>query len=78
MQHLRLKCRKFDFYWALQTRFLDPAEGAYSTPLTPSWCGGVNPSVRRGKPLPQESPSPSTLRASLSPGPSTLRLSTPT
>jgi len=25
--------------------FLDPAEGAYSTPLTPSWCGGV------GKPL---------------------------
>ena len=24
-------------------RVLDPAGGAYSTPLTPSWCGWVNP-----------------------------------
>jgi len=29
MQHFKAKMQNFEFCWASQTRFLDPAEGAY-------------------------------------------------
>ena len=68
---LRLKCRKFDFYWAPR-RVLDPA-GEHTTLLWP--LAGAEPS---GWVPPRTPIGLDFIWASLSPGPSTLRLSTPT
>jgi len=46
-QILRLKCLKINFGWGSA---LDPAEGAYSAPQTPSWkYGGLLLRGRGGK-----------------------------
>jgi len=37
----KAKMQKIRFLLGARDAFLDPAGGAYSTPLTPSWCGGV-------------------------------------
>jgi len=40
---LRLKCRKFDFCWADQTRFRPCWGSLTALPWPPSWCLWVNP-----------------------------------